>query len=173
MLQSEINLIRGWPSPDLLPTHLLSSSAQSILSNPSVFVPALQYGADAGFQPLREELATWLHGHYSVERDPQRICISGGASQNIACILQSFTDPNVTRAVWLVAPTYHLVFAVFDDAGFRRRLKAFPEDEEGPDLEVLEEKLMKFEEEDAINNPGGRVTDTYLHGICRVVHTNS
>ena len=71
MLQSEINLIRGWPSPDLLPTHLLSSSAQSILSNPSVFVPALQYGADAGFQPLREELATWLHGHYIRRREPE------------------------------------------------------------------------------------------------------
>ncbi|KAM5354330.1 hypothetical protein ACJ41O_000979 [Fusarium nematophilum] len=97
----QINLIRGWPNPKLLPSDLLSAAAQSILADPSVYVPALQYGADSGYQPLREALATWLSGHYGVERDPNRICISGGASQNVACIMQSFTDPAVTQAIWM------------------------------------------------------------------------
>ncbi|KAH8658435.1 pyridoxal phosphate-dependent transferase [Xylariales sp. PMI_506] len=143
-----INFIRGWPHPSLFPTALLSASTQAVLSDPSVFTPALQYGDDAGYQPLREGLATWLHRHYAVERDPERICISGGASQNLACILQSFSDPSVTRAVWCVAPTYHLVFAIFEDAGFNGRLRAFPEDNEGPDVEALEERLKRFEDED-------------------------
>lgn len=143
-----INLMRGWPHPSLLPTELLSASSQAVLSNPSVFTPALHYGDDPGFQPLRESLARWLHGHYGVDRDPERICISGGASQNIACILQSFTDPSVTRAVWVVAPTYHLACAIFDDAGFRGRLRAFPEDDSGPDVDALESKLRRFEEGD-------------------------
>ncbi|RSM07136.1 hypothetical protein CDV31_008785 [Fusarium ambrosium] len=142
----QINLIRGWPNPSLLPTDLLSSAAQRNLADPSIYIPALQYGADAGYQPLREALATWLSEHYRVERGPERICISGGASQNVACILQSFTDPNVTQAVWCVAPCYHLVFQIFRDAGFEGRLKAFPEDEEGIDIEALEEKLAQFEE---------------------------
>ncbi|KAF4976426.1 hypothetical protein FZEAL_6906 [Fusarium zealandicum] len=144
----QINLIRGWPNPKLLPTDLLSAAAQRNLADPAVFVPALQYGADSGFQPLREALATWLSGHYGIERDVGRVCISGGASQNVACILQSFTDPNVTRSVWCVAPAYHLVFQIFRDAGFEGRLRGFPEDDEGVDIEALDAKLAKFEEED-------------------------
>ncbi|KAF4462421.1 aminotransferase [Fusarium albosuccineum] len=145
--KAQINLIRGWPNPKLLPTDLLSAAAQRTLADPSIYVPALQYGADSGYQPLREALATWLSEHYGVERDPNRICISGGASQNVACILQSFTDPHVTQSIWCVSPAYHLVFQIFRDAGFEGRLRSFPEDEEGVDIEVLDAKLAKFEEE--------------------------
>jgi DNA-binding transcriptional MocR family regulator len=141
----QINLIRGWPNPGLLPVDLISAAAQRNLSDPSVYVPALQYGADPGYQPLREALATWLSEHYRVERDPNRICISGGASQNVACILQSFTDPHVTQAVWCISPSYHLVFQVFRDNGFDGRLRATPEDEEGVDIEALEAKIVAFE----------------------------
>ncbi|KAF5661831.1 aminotransferase [Fusarium heterosporum] len=141
----QINLIRGWPNPGLLPVDLLSAAAQRNLSDPEVYVPALQYGADPGYQPLREALATWLSEHYGVERDPNRICISGGASQNLACILQSFTDPNVTQAVWCISPSYHLVFDIFRDNGFNGRLRATPEDDEGVDIEALEAKLAEFE----------------------------
>ncbi|KPM40094.1 hypothetical protein AK830_g6489 [Neonectria ditissima] len=143
-----INLIRGWPAPDLLPAELLSAAAQRILADPAVYVPALQYGPDPGYQPLRESLANWLAAHYGIAPDPDRICISGGASQNVACILQSFTDPAVTKAVWMVAPTYHLACGIFDDAGFAGRLRAFPEDEEGVNLEVLETKIRKLEDEE-------------------------
>ncbi|RGP59748.1 hypothetical protein FSPOR_11093 [Fusarium sporotrichioides] len=141
----QINLIRGWPNPGLLPVDLISAAAQRNLSDPSIYVPALQYGADPGYQPLREALATWLSEHYRVERDPNRICISGGASQNVACILQSFTDPHVTQAVWCISPSYHLVFQVFQDNGFEGRLRATPEDEEGVDIEALEAKIVEFE----------------------------
>ncbi|KAH8688084.1 pyridoxal phosphate-dependent transferase [Ilyonectria robusta] len=147
-----INFIRGWPAPELLPAPLLSAAAQRILADPAVYVPALQYGPDPGYQPLREALARWLAGHYGLAADPERICITGGASQNVACILQSFTDPAVTRAVWMVAPTYHLACGIFDDAGFAGRLRAFPEDEEGIDLEVLEAKIRKLEDEE-VNEP--------------------
>lgn len=143
----QINLMRGWPSPSLLPTKLLASAAERILSDPDIYTPTLQYGADPGYQPLREALATWLSSHYKVTRDAERICISGGASQNIARILQSFTDPTVTKAIWIVAPCYHLVCAIYDDAGFAGRLRAFPEDEEGVDLDELERRILKVEEE--------------------------
>ena len=49
---------------------------------------------------------------------------SGGASQSVANILQSFTDPEYTRAVWAVAPCYHLMCPIFEDSGFRGRLRA-------------------------------------------------
>lgn len=144
---NRINLIRGWPAPDLLPASLLSVAAQRVLADPAIYEPSLQYGADPGYQPLREALADWLSTHFSVTRDPERICISGGASQNVACILQSFTDPVYTRAVWMVAPCYHLACQIFEDAGFSGRLRAFPEDEEGVDLASLEDKIKKVDDE--------------------------
>ena len=141
-----INLLRGWPSPALLPAGLLSGAAQRLLADPAVYVPALQYGPDAGYQPLREGLARWLGRHYGVTPDAGRICITGGASQSVACVLQSFTDPVATRAVWVVAPCYHLMCPILEDAGFAGRLRATPEDDEGMDLDALERKIRDLEE---------------------------
>src|SRR5262249_19226965 len=101
-----INLLRGWPSPHLLPPELLSAAASKALADPSVWQPGLEYAPDPGYEPLRKELARFLSKHYRTTPDPERICISGGASQSVACILQSFTDPVYTRAVWAIAPCY-------------------------------------------------------------------
>lgn len=97
-----INLLRGWPSPHVLPSEPLKVAANKVLSDPDVFVPALQYGADSGYQPLREELSKFLGTYYDAQPDAERICITGGASQSVACILQSFTEPVYTKAVWAI-----------------------------------------------------------------------
>jgi DNA-binding transcriptional MocR family regulator len=136
--KKQINLIRGWPSPSLLPNLSLLSSAQTALTDPSTFVPGLQYGADPGYLPLRLEIAKWLAPYYRVEPDVERVCITGGASQSIACALQSFSDPGYTRAVWMVAPCYFLAGPIFEDSGFygrHGRLRGFSEDVEGPSVE--------------------------------------
>ena len=80
--------------------------------------------------------------------------ITGGASQNIGCVLQSFTDPVATKAIWMVAPCYHLASAMFNDSGFAGRLRATPEDEEGIDLDVLEKKIVALEEKEALEIHG-------------------
>ncbi|KAH6607941.1 hypothetical protein Trco_004254 [Trichoderma cornu-damae] len=140
----QINLLRGWPAPNLLPADLLSAACQRVLADPVESVPVLEYAPDEGYQPLRERLAQWLGRHYGVEPDANRICITGGASQNLACILQSFTDPHYTRAVWMIAPCYHLAGAIFEDSGFAGRLRAVPEDDEGLDIERLERMLDTY-----------------------------
>ena len=137
-----INLLRGWPSPDLLPAAALRAAANKVLSDPNLFVPGLQYGPDPGYQPLRDELARWLGDFYGVPPDPSTICITGGASQNLACVLQSFTDPVYTKAIWMVAPCYFLACPIFIDSGFAGRLRAVPEDEEGINLAYLEKGLQ-------------------------------
>lgn len=142
-----INLLRGWPSPDLLPASLISAATQRILTTRSVYTPILEYGPSAGHPPLRASLASWLGRHYRVEPDPKRICVTGGASQNIANILLGFSDPAYTRAVWVVAPCYYLACGIFRDAGFEGRMRAVPEDEQGIDVEALEGKLKALEEE--------------------------
>ncbi|PYH83678.1 putative aminotransferase [Aspergillus uvarum CBS 121591] len=142
-----INLSRGWPNPALLPTAALASASATVLASPSIWQPALQYGPDEGFQPLREHVAHWLTEFYQPRSpiSPDRICITGGASQNLACILQVFSDPVYTRNVWVVAPTYHLAGRIFDDAGFADRLRAVPLDAAGLDLAYLREELIAAE----------------------------
>ncbi|CDM34739.1 hypothetical protein DTO013E5_3344 [Penicillium roqueforti] len=143
-----IDLQIGWPNPALLPASILSDSATTVLSTPSIANPALLYGPDEGYGPLRTHIAAWLSDFYQ-PREPvsaQRICISGGASQNLACVLQTFTDPVYTRNVWMVAPTYHLAARIMEDSGFAGRLRGIPEDDEGIDIAVLESGLRAAEE---------------------------
>ncbi|KAJ6137426.1 Pyridoxal phosphate-dependent transferase major region subdomain 1 [Penicillium samsonianum] len=143
-----IDLQKGWPNPALLPAPNLRHSATTVLSNPSIANPALLYGPDEGYEPLRTHIAAWLSDFYQ-PREPvstQRICITGGASQNLACVLQTFTDPVYTRNVWMVAPTYHLAARIMEDAGFAGRLRGIPEDDEGVNIAVLESGLRAAEE---------------------------
>ncbi len=154
-----INLIRGWPAPSLLPARQLKVASAKVLSDPTLLVPSLQYGPDPGYQPLREQLAGYLGEFFRVSSDPERLCITGGASQSVACILQSFTDPEYTRAVWAVAPCYHLICPIFEDSGFHGRLRAVPEDDEGIDLEWLHRGLKLLE----LDGPGEPVRSQAEH----------
>ncbi|CAG7962177.1 unnamed protein product [Penicillium salamii] len=143
-----INFLRGWPNPGLLPTHLLSSACQRVLTNQDEYTEMQEYGSCHGLTRLRKGLANWIGPHYGVTPDPERICITGGASQNLVCILQCFSDVNYTRAVWVVAPCYHLGCGIFEDSGFAGRLHAVPEDDEGIDLPIFDRKLQEFEKQD-------------------------
>lgn len=147
-----INLASGSPSPALIPVHDIQNAANTVLTSPSVWEEGLNYGADAGYLPLRQNIAKWLTDFYddrteSSESNPrkpdaERICVTGGASQNLACILQLYTDPIYTKAIFVVEPAYFLSFQVFTDAGFDGKLKGIPEDEEGVDIKMLQQGLQ-------------------------------
>lgn len=147
--QPPINLARGWPNPTLLPvTEIASASAQSFTTH-EIRTPdsSLEYGPDEGYGPLRRSVAVWLTEFYE-PREPiteGRICITGGASQNLASLLLTFTDPAITLAVWMVAPTYFCACRIFDDAGFAGRMRAVPEDEEGLNVVALQHGLNRTE----------------------------
>ncbi|KAI1261075.1 PLP-dependent transferase [Xylariaceae sp. FL1019] len=155
--QKPINLLRGWPATTLLPADALRTASQIALSEPKIWNPGLEYGPDSGYQPLREELAGWLDRFYNAPHQnleegsgtakagAENFSITGGASQSVACLLQSFTDPGETLAVWMVAPCYFLACQIFADAGFAGRLKAVGEDEEGVDLVALERSILDLE----------------------------
>ncbi|GAB7353978.1 hypothetical protein MBLNU459_g4574t1 [Dothideomycetes sp. NU459] len=146
--QSAINLIRGWPSTSLLPTTSISKAAQAALADTSIAYPGLLYGPDEGYGPLREELAKWLTEFYqpSTAIQKERLTITGGASQNLGCMLQVFTDPVHTRSVQMVAPAYMLAFRIFQDNGLADKLRAVPEDEKGVDIKILRRQLQQAEE---------------------------
>ncbi|KAI5293582.1 hypothetical protein KEM52_005412 [Ascosphaera acerosa] len=144
-----INLFKGYPSPSVHPNAALLEAARAVTTDPLVSVPSLNYGPDEGHGPLREAIAAWLTDSYgpSAATESQvttsdRITITGGASQNLAAALSVFTDPSLTRAIWLVSPTYYLACRIFDDAGFSGKLRAVSEDEEGIDIAALEDGLQ-------------------------------
>ncbi|KAI9814259.1 MAG: hypothetical protein M1827_003425 [Pycnora praestabilis] len=146
--KSLIDFFKGWPNPSLLPAAQIKRASDSVLSNPSVSTPALLYGPDPGYEPLREQIAQWLTKFYTPKEiiPPSRICITGGASQNMACVLQVYSDPIYTRNVWMVAPTYYLACRIFEDAGFYGKLRDIPEDEEGIELAHLKKEMNKSEQ---------------------------
>jgi DNA-binding transcriptional MocR family regulator len=118
-----------------------------MLKNQAIAYPAMCYGPDAGDPRLRKNVASWLTSFYQpVDAiSEERICITGGASQNLACLLQVYTDPVFTRNVWIVAPAYMLSFRMFEDAGFHEKLRAIPEDDQGIDIEYLRQEIKKSE----------------------------
>lgn len=142
-----IDLFTGYPNPSLLPVAQIKAAAHAALSDPLISTPGLLYGPDPGYQPLRIQIAKWLSDFYRVTGsiDPERICITGGASQSMACILQAFSDPAYTRIVWMVSPTYFHACRIFDDGGLMGRLRAVPEDEEGLDIAFLTRALEEDE----------------------------
>lgn len=102
-----------------------------------------------GYEPLRESIAKWLSAFYRPSQGDvtsKRIVITGGASQNLGCILNVYTDPEYTRNVWIVAPAYFLAFRIFEDAGFGEKMRAVPEDEDGVDISYLRREIKKSEE---------------------------
>ncbi|KJY01239.1 aminotransferase like protein [Zymoseptoria brevis] len=146
--KEQINLLRGWPSRALLPLPLIRAAAVTVLSDPTIALDGLLYGPDEGYLPCREAVAAWLTTFYRpTHRIPaDRICISGGASQNLGNILNVFTDPEYTRHVWFVTPAYMLAFRIFEDAGFAGKMRAVPEDDQGVDVEYLRRDVRRSEE---------------------------
>lgn len=147
-----IDLMSGWPNPALFPVAELEDASKTIFNDQHLATQSLRYGPDEGYAPLRSEIAWWLSKAYNPQNPikAERICITGGASQNLACVLQTFTDPVYTRNVWMVSPTYFLACRIIDDSGFAGRIKAVPEDDKGIDIDYLSIKIAQSEK-DAIN----------------------
>ena len=139
-----INLLRGHPNPALLPATQIKAASLTVFSAADTLESGLSYGEAAGFEPLRKSLACWLTEFYKPQEpiSPLRLAITGGASQNLACILQTFSDPIYT-AVWLVSPVYFLACGIFEDNGFHGQMRSVPEDDEGIDMDFLKRKLAE------------------------------
>jgi DNA-binding transcriptional MocR family regulator len=80
-----------------------------------------------------------------------------------------FSDPNVTKRIWMVEPTYFLACTIFEDAGFAGKLRGAPENEHGLDISFLKDALSKFEDGGKANGfhkevkPAGQYKKLFRH----------
>jgi hypothetical protein len=73
--------------------------------------------------------------------------------------LAAFTDPEYTRAVWAVEPTYFLAARIFDDAGVRvRGVGDGGVEGRGVDVEGLRREMERVEKERR-DGKGGKEED--------------
>lgn len=149
--RTHLNLQRGWPSARLCARKQLADGAENVLMDGADMTPILEYGPGQGYAPLRKAIAEWLSDVYAVSAEPteaSRICVTNGASSALANIVLKFADPTFTRRVFMVEPTYFLACPIFEDCGFRGKLRGVPEGGlDGIDLDFLLEELSKVERE--------------------------
>jgi DNA-binding transcriptional MocR family regulator len=166
-----INFVWGKPAPSLLPVADLSLAIHDVLINPAAATEALEYGDPAGPVALRQQVATSLSAFYGTSNAADEICITAGSSQGLSTVLQVLADPLHTKCVWLVAPCFHLVCRVFEDAGFAGKLRAVPETQAGIDLGYLERAMLQLELKDnrgapqPATKPADSARKTYTHLI--------
>lgn len=137
-----IDLAQGSPALELLPMDLLTASFNALQLNGISADRMLDYGPSTGDDAVRKVIAEWLYRRYGLPQpDLARVCVTGGASQNLACILQCYASLGDTKAVYLATPTYYLVFDIFEDHGYADHLRGIPEDDQGLDVDLLETKM--------------------------------
>jgi len=137
-----IDLRKGSPASKLLAVDILTSAFNTIMRDRTTSTRCLDYGPGAGDDSVRNTITNWLcHRYSNLNPNSERVAVTAGASQNISCILQCYTSLECTQAIYLVAPTYHLVCDIFEDHGFTGRLQAIPEDDQGVDIDLLEIKI--------------------------------
>jgi 2-aminoadipate transaminase len=147
-----ISLARGVPAPECIPVEELAACARAAIERDGTTV--LSYGPVGGYQPLRE----WIAERHGV--DPGRVLVTNGSLQGIAFLADRFAG----RRVLVERPTYDRPLKLFAARGID--VTAVPMDDEGLDLEALEQALADPTKPALLytiptfQNPSGRTLST-------------
>lgn len=96
------------------------------------------YGNRYGYLPLRQQLVRKL-GVLGIEADPRQILMTHGANQAMDLVLRYMIPPGAT--VLVDDPGYYFLFAKLKVHG--AEIAGIPRQPDGPDLEVLEQVLIR------------------------------
>ena len=128
----------GQPSPSLLPLDLMRQAvAHRLEQNDPYF---LAYGVEQGDGYLRLALAQFLSEGYGVPVEAEQLFITASASQGLDLICTLLTQAGDT--IFVEEPSYFLALRIFTD--HRLNVVSLPVDENGLNLEALEEALTRY-----------------------------
>lgn len=118
----------------------------------------LTYGSDQGSLWVRESIADWTNRLFNLTADEKikasYINLTGGASYGVlnGLLQTTLAQTGYTRQGFIVTPTYYLINNCFIDAGFGGKITAIDENHGLLDLKYLEDQLIKYENQDPVND---------------------
>jgi 2-aminoadipate transaminase len=127
-----ISFAYGLADPDLFPRAELLAATAAVLNEDAA--AALNYGPT--YAGLREQIVARLRAQ-GVEAEDENVLVSYGSSQILALLPEVFVDPG--DVVLIEGPSFMGAVRHFSDAG--ARLVTVPTDDDGMDVEALEEIL--------------------------------
>jgi 2-aminoadipate transaminase len=143
-----ISFARGVPAPECLPVDELADCARVAIERDGRTI--LSYGPAGGYQPLRE----WIAERHGVE--PARVVLTNGSLQGFVFLASHFASRG---RVLVEAPTYDRPLKILGELG--ADVAAVPQDDDGLDVDALEEELRKGDVSllymiPTFQNPSGR-----------------
>ena len=146
-----ISFARGIPAPECLPVEELADCARIAIERDGRTI--LSYGPGGGYPPLR----AWLGERHGV--DPTRVLVTNGSLQGFVFLAGRFASE---RRFLVEAPTYDRPLKIL--SGLGADVVAIPQDEDGLDVEALEEELGRgpalLYTIPTFQNPSGRTLTT-------------
>lgn len=134
-----IPLAAGNPAPDSFPVEEVQKISAEILAEEPI--TALQYGVTEGYQPLRDELKSWLARREKIGRDFDDLLVVSGATQIMDLTTKVLCNEGDT--VICEEPSFIGSLNCFRSYGCK--LKGVPVEADGMNVDALEEALKTTE----------------------------
>jgi len=144
-----VNLGVGQPSTKDLPLKWFQEKLVNISS--SLDTPEfLQYGAIPGYDSLREKLAFWLSGKYYNNKtlvNKNQLFMTNGNTGGLQLLMDYYMESG--DEIIIEDPTYFIAKEMFEQFGLN--VKSVPMEDDGINVEILEETIQKIIKDDIKN----------------------
>ena len=132
-----ISLSAGNPAPEAFPSKEIGEISVKLLAEHPIDV--LQYSLTEGYTPLRDHLKGYMKKKYGVGGDSDDILITSGAQQVMDLTIKTLVNEGDT--VICEAPSFIGSLNTF--RSFRARLCGVPMENDGMDMDALEQALKE------------------------------
>ena len=132
-----ISFAGGNPSPDALPYETAAEVSRRVLLEKGKTL--LQYGATEGYLPLRESLVGYIRSQFRYEAPIEEILPTTGSTQGMDLLCKALIDPG--DVILVEDPTFLGNMQCMKL--YEARLEAIPAQEDGIDVDGLEEMIKR------------------------------
>jgi 2-aminoadipate transaminase len=166
---SLISLAAGFVDSESLPAQQVADAVADLLADRNTAQAALQYGTTQGYSALREQILKLVCSLDGIAPDQtavksKDVVVTTGAQQLLYMLSELLLDPG--DIVITEAPSYFVFHSVLEGNGVR--VLTVPMDDEGMDIDALNQLLARLQESDQLGkvkliyvvdyfqNPSGR-----------------
>lgn len=147
----------GAPAKEAYPIDLINEISNDVFKEGPLAYEALSYGTTSGFPKLKRGIREHLLEPNSLHVEDKNILVTAGGIQAIYLTIELFVDPG--DIIIVEAPTYIHCNMIFECFG--AKLISCSMDEDGLNMEELEEKIKKYNPKmvytiPTFQNPTGR-----------------